>query len=274
MIKAVGCVSSASARTVPRYLFTLCLLAVLLPFAESGHASGGDLGDNQRIHSKHLGYDLQYRVYLPAGASAGDRLPSLYVTDGQWYLEPGGFKAVLDDLISNGQIEPLVAVFLDSRNPDNLAENRRNSEFMCNQKFAAFFVDELVPAISAGHPVKPAREDRVILGMSFGGLNAACFGIALPDLFSGIAMQSPASAAHVDVVRELYEDAAKLPLKMFLSAGTRNDNLTAVRRFRSTLKKKGYDLTYHKVRGGHDWQNWGPLLDDVLLTFFAIPAKD
>lgn len=270
MKKAVGSVSNASARTVFRPVLTLWLLA----FAVGGYADAGDLGENQRIHSKHLGYELQYRVYLPAGTSAGDRLASLYVTDGQWYLEPGGIKPVLDELISKGQIEPLVAVFLDSRNPDNLAENRRNSEFMCNRKFAAFFADELVPAISAGYPVTPAREERVILGMSFGGLNAACFGVMLPDLFAGIAMQSPASAAHVDVVRELYEQAAKLPLKMFLSAGTKNDNLTAARRFRSTLQKKGYDLTYQKVRGGHDWQNWGPLLDDVLLTFFAAPTTE
>ena len=92
MKKAAGCVSSASARTVSRTLLTLLLLAVLLAFAVGGYAATGDLGENQRIHSKHLGYELQYRIYLPAAASAGNRLPSLYVTDGQWYLEPGGIN--------------------------------------------------------------------------------------------------------------------------------------------------------------------------------------
>ena len=43
----------------------------------------------------------------------------------------------------------------------------------------------------------------------------------------------------------------------------------AVKRLRRTLQDKGYDLTYVKVREGHDWKNWKPLLDDVLLTFFA-----
>jgi enterochelin esterase-like enzyme len=56
---------------------------------------------------------------------------------------------------------------------------------------------------------------------------------------------------------------------MFLSAGTKNDNLAAIKRFRRVLLSKGYDLTYVTVREGHDWKNWGPLLDDVLVTFFS-----
>jgi enterochelin esterase-like enzyme len=238
-------------------------------FAFSAIADEGTLGENQRIFSTHLGYELQYRVYRPALSSANDDLPSLYVTDGQAYLEQGDFKTVLDKAISSGDIEPVLVVFLDSRNPEKLEENRRNSQFMCNTDFAKFFAAELVPSISSKESVSTLREKRVILGVSFGGLNSACFGLMLSDLFSGIAMQSPASAEHVEVVRELYEQKETLPLKMFLSVGTRNDNTGAAKRLRHTLENKGYDLTYLQVRGGHDWQNWDRLLDDVLLTFFA-----
>jgi len=239
-------------------------------FALAAAASEGVLGDNQRIYSSHLGYELQYRVYRPADITAGSKLPTLYVTDGQMYLADGNFKAVLDDQIGSGMIEPLVVVFVDSRNPDNLTENRRNSEFMCNSKYAGFFANELIPAISRAEPVSMSRDKRVILGVSFGGLNAACFGLALSELFSGIAMQSPASGKHLDVVRELYEERDALPLKVFISVGTRNDNTGAVKRFDKTLEIKDYDVTFIKVHGTHDWKNWRPLLDDVLQTFFAI----
>jgi enterochelin esterase-like enzyme len=114
-----------------------------------------------------------------------------------------------------------------------------------------------------------SRKDRVILGLSFGALNSACFGLLLPDVITGIAMQSPGSAAHVDVIRKLYKQKDAPPLQMFLSVGTKNDNLPAVRRFKRVLERKGYDLTYITVREGHDWRNWGPLLDDVLVTFFG-----
>jgi len=240
-----------------------------LLFTPAAFATEGTLSENQRIFSSHLGYELQYRIYKPALTSIDDKLPSLYVTDGQNYLAQGDFKTVLDKAISSGLIDPVLVVFLDSRNPDDLNENRRNSQFMCSTSFAAFFAAELIPTISMNQPVSRLRDDRVTLGLSFGGLNSACFGLMLSKLFSGIAMQSPASGDHVAVVQELYEQKETLPIKMFLSVGTRNDNTSAVKSFKRTLEDKGYDLTFMKVHGTHDWENWGPLLDDVLLTFFA-----
>lgn len=253
-----------------------CVQVVFLCFVliNPAFAAEGTLSDNQRIASAYLGYELQYRVYRPAGVSADDSLPTLYVTDGQGYLAQGGFKAVLDTAISSAAIEPVLVVFLDSRNPDKLEEDRRNSQFMCNSGFAEFFAKELIPAISRQQPVSLSREDRVILGLSFGGLNSACFGLMLSGGFSGIAMQSPASGDHLEVVRKLYEDKDPLPLKIFLSVGSRNDNTGAVKRFKKTLESKGYDLTYIKVTGEHNWDNWRPLLDDVLLTFFAKAESD
>jgi len=252
-------------------ILQIFVLTTLLFFAPGAVADEGTLSDNQRIFSNQLGYELQYRIYTPATTSADDKLPSLYVTDGQDYLEQGGFKSVLDTANSTGTIKPVLVVFLDSRNPDDLSENRRNAQFMCSSDFARFFAAELVPTISREQPVSQSREDRVILGVSFGGLNSACFGIMLSKLFSGIAIQSPASGDHVDVVRELYEQKDALPIKMFLSIGTGNDNTKAAKRFRETLERKGYDLTFIKVRGEHNWENWERLLDDVLLTFYTIP---
>lgn len=233
-------------------------------------ASEGILSNNQRIYSNYLGYELQYRTYRPANITSDSKLSTLYVTDGQMYLADGNFKAILDEQIGSGMIEPLVVVFVDSRNPDKLDENRRTAEFMCNTKYAGFFASELIPTISREQPVSPAREKRVIMGVSFGGLNAACFGLALSEMFYGIAMQSPASGEHLEVVRELYEERDPLPLKVFISVGSRNDNTGAVKRFDKTLESKGYDVTFIKVRGTHDWKNWAPLIDDVLMTFFAV----
>lgn len=115
------------------------ILPALFCLAQAALSSEGTLSSNQRISSASLGYELQYRIYRPAGTSDDDSLPSLYVTDGQLYLEYGRFKSILDDAIGAGLIQPVLVVFLDSRNPDKLQENRRDTEFMCNSKFAAFF---------------------------------------------------------------------------------------------------------------------------------------
>ena len=212
----------------------------------------GKLSDDIRIFSDSLGYDLQYRVYEPEGMRRNSELPALYITDGQWYISRGELPALLDREIAAGNIEPVLVVFVDSRNPDNLQQNRRNQQFFCNPRYVDFFTDELLPTIDKEYPSSAMRDDRVILGLSFGGRNSACFGLMAYDSFAGIAMQSPANSEMVDELHFQYMAQEKLPLKFFMSVGTVNDNTQAGRQLMETLKFQGYDLTYREVNEGHD----------------------
>ena len=256
-----------------RRLFGNLHLTMLRPVAlmliSAIACADGSVSGDLRIDSGYLDYALQYRVYVPEAATEGDEYPTIYVTDGQWYLHDGLMVEILDREIELGNIEPVVAVFLDSRNPDDLSENRRNEQFMCNQKYVEFFQNELVPTISANFPVSPKRDERVIAGLSFGGLNAACFGMMASGTFSGIGMQSPASTAHLKVLNSLYSENPRAAVEIFLSVGKKNDNTKAARAFHRTLQKKGYKVTYIEVPFGHSWDNWYPLIDDLLQTFFG-----
>lgn len=247
------------------------LLAAALSAAPVSAA--GTLSDDIRLDSTVLGYALQYRVYVPDGPPAR-RLPTLYVTDGSWYLEQGGMKAVLDEMIESGRIRPLVAVFVDARDPDDLSVNRRNQQLICKADYARFFARELVPAVEAAYPTGGEAGARTILGLSFGALNAACFGLAIPQVFGNLGLQSPASGDHVKIVAAEYGNSPRGALRIFLSVGKRNDNGREVHRFRRVLQDKGYDVTFREVDAGHDWSNWGPLLDDVLATFFGSARRD
>jgi enterochelin esterase-like enzyme len=228
----------------------------------------GTVTDDIRVSSAALGYDLQYRVYVPEGYDSLDDLPVLYLTDGQNYLSRGYLPRVLDKMISKGKIEPVVAVFVDARDPDNLKNNRRNSQFFCNKTYLEFYVNELIPEIEKNYHVVASREGRTILGLSFGGLNAACFGLLGYETFSGIGMQSPANHA-VPNLLNAYEQMPLLPLKIFLSTGKLDDNTRANRDFHKVLREKGYEMEYIEVSAGHDWDNWRPLLDNVLLYFYS-----
>jgi len=242
------------------------VLAIAFLFSGVAFADG-TLTPEIRIASATLGYDLQYRVYLPDGHAALDDLEVLYVTDGPGYIKQGRMSRVLDKLIDAGRIDPLIAVFVDSRDPDDPGINRRNQQFFCNADYLKFFSDELIPAIEHAYPAAADRTARTILGMSFGGLNAACFGLMGYETFSGIAMQSPANHP-VPALLSAYEKTPTLPLNIFLSTGEPYDNTLANRKFRTVLRDKGYPLKYKEVRQGHNWRNWKPLLDDVLLYFY------
>jgi len=232
----------------------------------------GRLTDDRIIASEVLGYRLQYRVYLPPGYKKLEQLPVIYLTDGQSYISAGELPALIDRLIAAGEVVPLIAVFVDGRDPDNLRLDRRNAQFFCNPAYAQFFEEELVPAIDRDYKTRASRSGRVILGLSFGGLNAACFGIQAYETFGGLAMQSPAFHP-VPAIYDVYRDEPQLELRIFVSSGTQGDNLQSTRRFKEILASKGYDLRYREVDEGHDWRNWKPLLDDVLIYFFAPSGK-
>ena len=250
------------------------LLGIIIFFAESSfstendHLLGGNLSENIIIKSEILGYNLQYRVYTPEGINPDILLPAIYITDGEAYIKSGKLPALLDKEITANRIEPVIAVFVDARNPDKMSENRRDSQFICNENYAKFYASELLPAIEKSYPAIPNREARVIMGLSYGAYNAACFGLFLPDYFAGIAMQSPAKSYLVRRLTDIYKKGPKLPLKIFLSHGRKSDSTRENRNFKNALTEKGYDLTYKQSYQGHNWSNWKPLLDDVLLTFF------
>jgi enterochelin esterase-like enzyme len=240
-----------------------------LPTAQSAST----LTDNIRIQSDSLNYALQYRVYLPDGVKSSDKLATIYLADGQWYLGAGNMQQVLDQEIAQGHIKPVIAIFVDNRNPDDLSENRRNQQFFCNDKYVEFYKSELLPTIAKNYPTSTDRADRVMQGLSFGGYNAACFGLMAHQQFAGISMQSPANSKMLKKMRARYRETDKLPLKMFMSFGNQGDNEVEGRKFRNVLIDKGYELKYKEVNFGHEWANWGPLLDDSLRhPFFFAPG--
>ena len=244
--------------------------ALMSIFGICSSFAAGKLSENIKIESEALGYGLQYRVYTPEGMTSEDALPTIYVTDGQWYIRDGEMTTLMDKLIADGKMSPVIAIFVDNRNPDNLNENRRNQQFFCNSQYVDFYKNELISVIENNYPVSHDREDRVIQGVSFGGYNAACFGLMAHDKFAGISMHSPANSQFLKQLQDQYRSVEKLDLKMFLSFGNETDNLREGRRFKETLSQLNYDVNYHEVRFGHNWKNWKPLLDDALLTFFAI----
>jgi len=248
-------------------LLTLCLaLFTSGVFANSTIVEG--LSDNHRISSKYLKYDLQYRVYLPKNYAKLTDLSVIYLTDGQSYIESGEFHLVLDKLIEENKIEPIMAVFIDPRDPDNLSINRRNYEFFCNEKYIEFVNLELIKTIEQQYKVTTDPQNRVMMGLSFGGLNAACFGLLSHHTFRNLVMQSPAMHP-IPNINQIYQNSPPPPLNVYLSTGTINDGEKKTQRFKRMLKSTGHQVKFKSTKQGHNWRNWKPMLDNILLYFFS-----
>lgn len=215
----------------------------------------------------NLGYSVQYKVYTPYGYENLNQLPVMYVTDGHEYSDDklGAMVIVLDNLIHQGDIQPIIVVFVDPRNPNNLSENRRMQEYTGNIKFANFLADELVPVIDVNYKTSQSADARGILGTSLGGWNSAYIGLMRSDVFHLIAIHSP---AFNNTIIQSYNASPKLPLKIFMSTGVIYDTQDKARAMKAVFESKDYELNYIEVNQGHSWGNWRALLQEPLQFFF------
>lgn len=261
-------------------LFNLCFIACHVnanTFEEAKHSKSSlnvisGLSDNIRITSKHLNYDLQYRIYLPEPEHLSQPVPVIYFTDGHQYIHHANTVSVLNQLINSKKISPVIAVFIDPRDPDNYAINRRNEQFFCNQKYIDFVNEELIQLIDNTYNTINNSQKRLMWGVSFGGLNAACFGLLSHHTFRNFAIQSPALHPIANI-NDIYKQNPPPPLKVYLSTGTINDDEQTSQTFKRTLKSLGHQVKFKTTKQGHNWRNWTPMIDNILLYFFAQDAQ-
>ncbi len=233
----------------------------------------GTLSSNIKKNSSNLGYLCQYRVYTPANYASLSNLSVVYVTDGQNYSNDsmGKMVMVLDNLIAEEIIEPLIVVFLDPRDPNNLSYDRRGSEYRNNMKFVNYVTRELIPDVDAAYKTNAAPEARAIMGASYGGYNAEYFSVAAPDYFRNFGMNSPYLHPNgdYDIIAEL--KAAPLEnMVLYMSSGIFDaDAQRYCTQLKDVYDQKGKDYKYTIIGDGHTWQNWSRLIADALEYFFA-----
>lgn len=231
----------------------------------------GTFSKNLTITSQSLDYDVNYRVYTPAGYGTLDSLPVIYVTDGQDFANPGmgAMVTALDNLIADVRIKPVIAIFIDPRDPVN-GNNRREDELVTNSLSTCLFCDfvahELVPTIDEAYKTDPTSDARAILGFSLGGNFTAHMGLVYANVFHQIAILSPYISANW--IFDTYQEADRFPVKVFLSHGTYDERAASIR-LHDVLEAKGYPMLYIETHEGHSYGNVRGFLDDMLIYFFG-----
>lgn len=233
-------------------------------------AAKGILSKNILLSSSNLGYDLQYQVYTPMGYEELNELPVIYILDGQDYSDDklGTSIIMLDNLIHLKKIKPVVAVFIDARNPDDLDANRRTTEFGTNKEYNDFFIKELIPRIKSEYEISEKRNRTALLGTSLGGLNTTYLGFMNPETFGKLAIQAPSFWYKEKEIYGLVRDTKKANFDIFMSVGTIGDNLNDARRMKSEFERLDLNYTYTEVNESHSWGAWSAQMDDILIQFF------
>lgn len=224
------------------------------------------------LNSASLGYQITYSVYLPVGYSDAKKYPVIYVTDGYEYLHErlGNMATVLDNLIYDKKIEPIVAIFIDHREPVNRSNNRRMQELAMNSSYLNFFETEFIPHIELKYSVLKDPKQRAILGTSMGGLTAAYFAFTKPGVFGMSGIQSPAFKFKPEIYA-VCDKPENPPVKVYLTTGIYFDAAIESRKMKEILEKNFCTYQYSETNQGHSWGNFRDTIDDILVYFF--PAK-
>ncbi len=254
--------------------------------------------ERHQFTSALLKNEREIGVYLPPGYSASAKPYSLLVLfDENAYLNSKKHgtivptPTILDNLIAENRIPPMVAVFIDN------APGARSRELPCNPTFADFLNFELVPWIRRSYNVTTDPRQTIIGGSSYGGLAATYAGLRHPETFGNILSQSgsywwtpPKSSnpsdfdpnAEPDWMAKQFIASPRLPLRFYMDAGSDeidltghgSDILSTSRHLRDVLLAKGYEVHYQEFNGGHDYLSWRGTLADGLILLMGSASSE
>lgn len=218
--------------------------------------------------SRILNNSRTIRVYLPPNyESSSDSFPLILMHDGLEYISLASMHNVLDFLIAENRIEPLIGVFVPPVN--------RTSEYAGSQinSFKDFIVQELLPYIRNRYRVKSGPENFAVAGASNGGNISLYLALKHPEVFGNVAAQS---SNVISSISQGFQSNPKLNLKVYLDIGKYDipSLIPLVRNLNFILQSKGYDMIYKEYNEGHSWGNWRAHIDDYLIFFFPKKTTD
>lgn len=279
----------------------LVLLAWGPAFSQQPHTLTGDVRLHANFHSNILNNDRNVIVYLPQGYDANkkERYSVFYMHDGQNLFDgatsfiPGQEWRVdetAEALIKSKKIEPLIIVGIYNAGMERVNEYTAAADpkYKAGGRadlYGRFLVEELKPFIDKTYRSKTDAAHTGIGGSSLGGLISLYLGLKYPNVFSRIAVVSPAVWwADNQIVHYTEAQSRKPPLRIWLDIGTKEGRdaneaqktVADARLLKTALEKKGWkeggDLKYvEAVDAEHNEKAWAARVAQILE--FLFPKK-
>ncbi len=217
------------------------------------------------------------QVYAPARFRENRRYPLLVVHDGVDYLRYAALKVVLDNLIHNLEIPPMLVALTESPN--------RLKEYAGDDRHAEFIASELLPELSGRYPLVDEPEARGLMGASFGGVatlhaawcNAGLFGSLLLQSGSfafsdfGRHQRGPVFDPVVRFMNEFRENPGCPAERMYVTCGIYESLIYENRSLIPRLQEQGIEVRFEEARDAHNWENWRDRLRNGLSWLFPGP---
>lgn len=211
-------------------------------------------------------------VYLPPGYSEDREYPVLYLLHGiggneTHWSGPGAAGTILDNLIADGEAEPMIVVMPNGRassEPSTLfggggGDGDRMAgmavEFEAYAAFERELLNDLIPFIESRYSVSADRSQRALAGLSMGGGQSLNFGLGNVDVFAWVGGFSSApntlpSAELVDL-----DTASQLEL-LWVSCGNEDTLFNISLSVHEYLEEQNIPHVWHIDDGAHTFPVW------------------
>ena len=217
-------------------------------------------------------------VYTPPGyeANTSSRYPVLYLQHGggedeRVWIEMGRTNIILDNLIAEGKVRPLIVVMESSaaykpgeippqpfrprpagatQETPSAAMARLRSMFSFDT-YKEVMMNDMIPFIDANFRTLTDGNDRAMAGLSMGTFVTRVVALAHLDKFAYIGIFSGGTVAPADI-----SDKSKVKL-VFMSFGSRERGADGLKAAADTLQQAGINgVSYVSPLTAHEWQSW------------------
>jgi enterochelin esterase family protein len=207
--------------------------------------------------------------------------PVIYTGDGSCYTELMQMVNILDNLIADERISPIIVVFID---PIDFVPGEpydylvRKDWYNCNSEYLEY-LEGLVEYIDLTYSTNTSAYARCHIGFSISGLVSTYIALEKPNLFKLFASQSGSFSIGQDSyqIKTKYSLASdNLDFKAWFSIGTYENNnnfgtpmVEDTEEMFDTCESKGWitEIVYN-IGECHTYGQWRHCLDEMLEFFF------
>jgi enterochelin esterase-like enzyme len=222
--------------------------------------------DTISYKSETVGTNRKALIYTPPGYPDGNKYPVLYLLHGiggdekEW-LNGGAPQVILDNLLADGQMVPMIVVMPNGR---AMKDDRAGGNIFDKEKVEAFatfekdLLNDLIPYIDKNFPVKTDRENRAIAGLSMGGGQSLNFGLGNLDKFAWVGgfSSAPNTKPPVELVPDPQKTKDMLKL-LWISCGDKDNLIRMSQRTSEYLTENQVPHVYRIIPDGqHDFKVW------------------
>lgn len=237
-----------------------------------------------KYESKSLGVARPLSIYTPPGygEDQGATFPVLYLLHGgggteiRW-LQEGRANLILDNLISEGKIVPMIVV-MPLAHPfpvtASTSSGGRPSIDERLKRLGAFdedLVGDIIPYVEEHYRVKRESKNRALAGLSMGGGQTLHSGLKHLDTFAwlGVFSSGIRQELRFEETHGSFLKVANDKLKLFWIACGKDDFLVEWNNaMLALLEQTGVRHTYVPSEGGHTYENWRSYLHEFAQLLF------